>query len=222
MGAGPGGSEWRERLRAGAQTIGVTDLTTEQVDRLAHYAGLLMAWARVFNLTGLRDADGVLSHHVLDCLAIVPAIDRWAAGRPLRILDVGSGAGLPGVVLAVVRPGWRICTVDAVAKKVAFVRQAAGELGLGNAIAVHGRVEDVPPGDGGFDLVVSRAFADLADFVSKTARHLAVGGVWLAMKGQRPQPEIDALPADCEVFHVEQLAVPGLDAARCLVWIRPH
>jgi len=209
------------RLISGAQALGLA-LGSAQVDSLLRYARLLGEWGKVFNLSAVRDPAAVISHHLLDSLAVVPALERWHDGRQLRVLDVGSGAGLPGVPLAITRPQWSITTIDAVAKKAAFVRQAAGELGLVNVRVLHGRVGE-PPGPGtGFDVVISRAFSSLEMLVKSTRAQRANGGVWLAMKGQVPVTEIDALPNDVHVFHVEQLAVPGLDSARCLVWIRPH
>jgi 16S rRNA (guanine527-N7)-methyltransferase len=140
-------------------------------------------------------------------------------GTGARILDVGSGAGLPGVVLSLMRPNWVVHCVDAVAKKASFVRQVAVELRLKNLHAEHARVEALRlPA---FDVVVSRAFASLADFTAWSRGQLAPGGVWLAMKGRLPEEEIAALPSWVSVFHVEQLQVPGLDAQRCLVWMRP-
>ena len=135
------------------------------------------------------------------------------------MLDVGSGGGLPGVVLAIMLPALDVTCVDSVGKKAAFIRQAAGTLALPNLHAVHSRVEalKLPP----FDIIVARAFASLADFVSLTRGHLGAGGVWLAMKGKPPGAEIAALARDVEVFHVEPLHVPGLGAERCLVWMRP-
>jgi 16S rRNA (guanine527-N7)-methyltransferase len=142
---------------------------------------------------------------------------------PLRVLDVGSGGGLPGAVWAIARPAWSITCLDAVAKKAAFVRQVAAELSLPSLSAVHARVEawrptrPLPPD---FHLVTSRAFASLADFCAGTRHLLAPGGVWVAMKGRRPDDEIRALPSDVDVFHVEPLVLPGLDLQRCLVWMR--
>jgi 16S rRNA (guanine527-N7)-methyltransferase len=210
----------RARLVGAASELGLA-LTPPAVDRLIAYLDLLRRWNRVYNLTALRGPDEILSHHLLDCLAALPALERHAAGRPLRILDVGSGAGLPGVVLAVTHPDWRIACVDAVAKKAGFVRQVASELALPNLNSVHSRVEAMPDGMQ-FDVVVSRAFASLADFVRLAQGRLAPGGVWLAMKGKPPDDEITELPAGIDVFHVEQLQVPGLDAQRCLVWLHPH
>ncbi|WP_374564911.1 16S rRNA (guanine(527)-N(7))-methyltransferase RsmG [Ideonella sp.] len=135
------------------------------------------------------------------------------------MLDVGSGAGLPGVVLAICEPGWQVTCVDAVAKKVSFIRQVAAELGLPNLQASHQRVEAMA-GER-FGLITSRAFATLADFVNLTRERLASGGRWAAMKAHLAADEREGVPADVELFHVEPLTVPGLDAARCLVWLRP-
>ncbi len=194
-------------------------LTTGQVDQLLRYRSLLTRWNRIHNLTAITDDGAVLTHHLLDCLAAVPSLDRHAGGRPLVILDVGSGAGLPSVVLAIARPGWRIIAVDAVAKKARFIQQVAIELGLPNLESLHTRAEVAPTVNA--DVAVSRALGSLADFTRWTRHHLAASGIWLAMKGKPPTDEIDALPADVLVFHVEPLKVPGLDAERCLVWMRP-
>jgi 16S rRNA (guanine527-N7)-methyltransferase len=212
-----------DRLREGALALGLV-LGPNQIDVLERYLQLLGDWGKVFNLSAVRDPLSAVSLHLLDSLAVAPAIDRWSHGRPLRLLDVGSGAGLPGLPLAIARPQWSVTTIDAVGKKVAFVRQAAGELGLANVRALQGRVGQTAASGlaPDFDVIVSRAFSDLATFVDGTRALLAPGGVWLAMKGQVPDAEIAALPRNVEVFHVEQLAVLGLDAARCLVWIRPH
>jgi 16S rRNA (guanine527-N7)-methyltransferase len=187
-----------------------------QIAALARYLELLQRWNATYNLTAVRDPEAMLTQHLADCLAVIPPLRRRAGQG--RLLDVGSGGGLPGVVIATLLPGWDVSCIDAVAKKTAFVRQAAGALALPNLHAVHTRVEDLkaPP----FDVVTSRAFASLADFVALTRRHLAPGGAWMAMKGRVPDDEIAALPAEIEVFHVEPLQVPGLDAQRCLIWMQ--
>ena len=191
------------------------------VDPLLAYLDLLQKWNQAYNLSAVRDPQRMVHQHLLDSLAALPSLDRRLQGRDdARILDVGSGAGLPGVVWALMRPGWSICCVDAVAKKISFIRQVAAELSLRNLQAEHSRVEQLQRP--GFDLVASRAFASLADFSALTRRHLQPDGCWVAMKGKVPEEEIAALPADVEVFHVEQLRVPGLDAQRCLVWMRPR
>ena len=160
----------------------------------------------------------MLSHHLVDSLSALPPLLRQ--GAPTRLMDVGAGGGLPGVVIAICCPGTDVTCVDAVAKKATFIQQVAAELKLPNLHGVHSRVEQLSTEP--FGLITSRAFASLVDFTSLTRQHLAPGAVWMAMKGQHPADEIAALPADVEVFHVEQLAVPGLDAQRCMIWMRPR
>jgi len=188
--------------------------------RLEAYLGLLAKWNAAYNLTAVRDPAQMRTQHLADCLAVLEPLRRQLGGRPARILDVGSGGGLPGVVLALAEPIWDVSCVDAVGKKAAFVRQVAAELALPNLHAAHARVEalEAPP----FNVITSRAFSSLPDFARLTRPLLAAGGVWMAMKGKRPDDEIAALPADIEVFHVEPLTVPGLDAERCLIWMRPQ
>lgn len=187
-----------------------------QAHSLDLFMALLARWNRVYNLTAVREPGAMRTQHLADCLAVIPPLARH--GTAGRLLDVGSGGGLPGVVIATMLPGYDVTCVDTVGKKAAFVRQVAGDLALKNLHAVHARVEELrtPP----FDVVTSRAFASLADLVTLSRPLLADGGVWLAMKGQRPDAEIGALPAEVEVFHVEPLQVPQLDAQRCLVWMR--
>jgi len=206
-------------LRAGMAALGL-QFDDAAIDRLLAYLDLLHKWNRHYNLSAVRDRQQMLRLHLLDCLAVVPSLDRRLPAGGVRILDVGSGGGLPGVVLALLRPGWSVSCADAVAKKAAFIRQVASELRIENLSAEHARVESLtlPP----FDLVVCRAFSSLTDFCVLTRRHLAPGGLWLAMKGRVPHEEMASLPADVDVFHVEQLQVPGLDAQRCLVWMRPR
>ena len=195
------------------------DVTTAQTDKLLAYLDLLQRWNATYNLTAVRDPAQMLVQHIADCLAVAPPFRReMGAGSARRVLDVGSGGGLPGVVLAALEPSWQVICVDAVGKKAAFVRQVAAELALPNLGAEHARVEAlnaVP-----FDLITSRAFASLADFVRLTRGHLKPAGRWAAMKGKRPDDELAAVPADVEVFHVEPLRVPRLAAERCLVWMR--
>ena len=204
-------------LAKGAQVLGL-GLSAQQAKQLLAYLALLQRWNATYNLTAVRDPQAMLVQHLLDCLAVLPPLLRHLPSGG-RVLDVGSGGGLPGVVLAVMAPQLDVTCVDAVGKKAAFVRQAAGSLRLPNLRAVHARVEQLTAEP--FALITSRAFASLADFVALTRAHLAEGGSWMAMKGQIPDDEIAALPAGVTVFHVEQLQVPGLDAQRCLVWIQP-
>jgi 16S rRNA (guanine527-N7)-methyltransferase len=209
----------RTVLRSGLESLSLP-FADDLIDRLLAYLDLLHKWNQAYNLSAVRDPQQMVSQHLLDCLAVLPSLDRYLLGREARILDVGSGAGLPGVVWALMRPAWSVCCVDAVAKKAGFMRQAAAELALRNLHAEHARVEQLrwTP----VDVVVSRAFASLADFCALTRRHLQPGGCWLAMKGKLPADEMATLPADVKVFHVEPLRVPGLDAQRCLVWMRPE
>lgn len=183
------------------------------------YLDLLTRWNRHFNLTATRDPEQMLVQHLFDCLAATAAIESRLPGRALRVLDVGSGAGLPGVVMAIVRPTWQVLCVDAVAKKAGFVQQVGAELAIDNLAAEHARVEALrrPLSD----VVVSRALASLGAFVRLTRDRLEPGGCWVAMKGRIPEDEIAALPPEIEVFHVEPLRVPEMEARRCLVWMRP-
>jgi 16S rRNA (guanine527-N7)-methyltransferase len=206
-------------LRADAAALGWS-LAPAAAGRLVAFRDLLVKWNGTYNLTALRDPAQVRTQHLADCLAVVAPLRRHAGGRPLRLLDVGSGGGLPGVVLAAVEPGWDVTCVDTVGKKAAFVRQVAAELGLPNLHAEHARVEALQAAP--FDVITARAFASLPDFVRLTRPLLASGGVWMAMKGKPPSDEIAALHADVDAFHVEPLVVPGLDAERCLVWMRPR
>lgn len=206
-----------DALRQDGLAIGLA-LSERVLDQLVRYLALLSKWNAAYNLTAVRDAGRMRLQHIADCLAVIEPLRRHAAGRPLRILDVGSGGGLPGVVLAVVESRWDVSCVDSVGKKAAFIRQVAGELALPNLHALHARVEVLPGPP--FDVITSRAFASLPDFVRLTRSLLAPGGAWMAMKGHRPVDEIAALPADIDVFHVEPLAVPGLAAERCLIWMQ--
>jgi 16S rRNA (guanine527-N7)-methyltransferase len=204
-----------EMLRAGLVQLKL-DLSDEQVGKLRSYVDLIGKWNKIYNLTAVRDPAEMLSHHVLDSLAIVQPLRRQLQGRAASVLDVGSGAGLPGVVLALCCPELRVDCVDTVAKKAAFIQQAAVTLGLPNLRGLHARVETLT---GPYDVVTSRAFASLADFVNWSAAALAPTGCWLAMKGKHPEAELAGLPPFAHVFHVGQLDVPFLDAERCIVWI---
>jgi 16S rRNA (guanine527-N7)-methyltransferase len=216
--SGTGADPRLPRLEAAALQLQV-ELPKGVAHRLLAFVDLLRRWNSTYNLTALRDPDEMLVQHLFDCIAVVPPLVRELPKGPSRLLDVGSGGGLPGVVLAMLVPGLDVTCVDTVGKKAAFIRQAGVELGLRNLHAEHSRVEELratPP----FDVVSSRAFASLAEFTRLTRRHVAESGTWMAMKGKRPDDEIAALPADVEMFHVEPLTVPELAAERCLVWLR--
>jgi 16S rRNA (guanine527-N7)-methyltransferase len=214
-------------LRAGLADLGLV-LPDGAVQRLLGYLEALVRWNRVYNLTAVRSPAEMLTHHVLDSLAVVAPLRRQLGLPPTppesvapsaaRVLDVGSGGGLPGVVLAITCPDLAVTCVDAVAKKAAFLTQVGASLKLANLSGVHARVEAVA---GAYDVVCSRAFAALADFVACSRHTLGPRGVWMAMKGRVPHDEIAVLPATVQVFHVEHLSVPGLAAERCLVWMRP-
>ena len=214
------GADSREALGAllnqGVEELGLA-LSDAQLDKLLDYVALLAKWNAVYNLTAIRDPRQMLIQHILDSLSIVPHL---ASLGPSSVLDVGSGGGLPGIVLAIVLSDWTVTLNDVVHKKTAFQAQAKAELGLTNLSVVTGRVETLKPGvevPGKFDVIVSRAFAELADFVT-LARHLVAekGAIW-AMKGVRPDGEIERLPAGSHAKQIIRLKVPSLEAERHLV-----
>ncbi|WP_396436790.1 16S rRNA (guanine(527)-N(7))-methyltransferase RsmG [Limnohabitans sp.] len=204
-------------LRSGVQALGLA-LSDAQIQHLLAYAALIQKWNKVYNLTALRDPADMLTHHLLDSLTAIAPLSRHIQGQPIHVLDVGSGGGLPGVVLGICMPELNVTCVDTVAKKAAFVQQVAVSLKLPNLRGLHARVESLTDP---YQVICSRAFASLPDFVTWSRSALAEDGVWMAMKGKHPQGEIDALPDDVKVFHVEPLTVPGLDVERCMVWMRP-
>lgn len=214
----------RQQLQAGAEAFSL-GLADAQITQLMDFMALLQKWNKVYNLTAVRDPQEMMTHHLLDSLAAVAPLRRHVAGlqqggaAAVKLLDVGSGGGLPGVVFAICCPEVDVSCVDTVGKKAAFIQQAAVALQLRNLHGVHARVETLTTP---FDIISCRAFASLPDFVTWSRSALASPhGVWLAMKGKHPSDEIAALPADVAVFHVEQLTVPGLDAERCIVWMKP-
>ena len=213
-------------------------LSDAQITLLLDYLDLIQKWSKVYNLTALRLPEEMLTHHLLDSLVVIAplraqlsrlgshaapgpavALSAGQAGSPsaVRLLDVGSGAGLPGVVIAICCPDLWVDCVDTVAKKAAFIQQVALTLKLPNLRGLHTRVESLTEK---YDVVSSRAFSSLADFTRWSSEALAEQGVWLAMKGKHPANEISALSAEVQVFHVEQVTVPGLVAERCIVWMR--
>jgi 16S rRNA (guanine527-N7)-methyltransferase len=210
------------KLQAGLAALDLA-LSDAQVASLLTYLALIQKWTKVYNLTAVRDPDEMLTHHLLDSLAVIAPLRRQllslSSGGSVgtRLLDVGSGAGLPGVVIAVCCPDIRVDCVDTVGKKAAFIQQVAVTLKLPNLRGVHARVEQLTDK---YQVISSRAFASLLDFTNWSRQTLAEQGVWMAMKGKHPAEELAALPADVAVFHVEQLVVPGLGAERCIVWMR--
>ena len=231
-------------LKRDAEDMGLL-LNDRQASQLQGYLGLIQKWNKVYNLTAIRDTKEMVTHHLLDSLAVISPLRNRLAGlayeddvahdagdNPVaaggglsktppflyRLLDVGSGAGLPGVVIAICCPDIHVTCIDAVAKKMAFVQQVATELKLTNLSARHVRVETLTEP---FDVITSRAFATLTDFVEGSRGALKpVTGIWMAMKAKDTVVERAALAADIDVFHVEPLRVPGLDAERHLVWMR--
>jgi 16S rRNA (guanine527-N7)-methyltransferase len=198
------------------------DLAKSQRQKLIDYVALLGKWNAVYNLTAIRDPRQMVIQHILDSLAIIRAISRRG---PSTALDVGSGGGLPGIVMAIALPDWQVTLNDIVHKKSAFQSQAKLQLNLPNLSVVTGRVENLQPGvevPGKFDVIVSRAFAELSDFVT-LARHLVAdnGRIW-AMKGVRPDAEIERLPSDARVVSIDRLQVPMLEAERHLIEISVH
>ena len=211
-----------QELSLGIESLSL-NVAEPQQRQLLSYMTLIQKWNKVYNLTALRQVQEILTHHLLDSLsAVSPLLGHIAktkgdANAGIELLDVGSGGGLPGVVIAICCPNIRVTCVDTVSKKAAFVQQVAASLRLSNLRGVHARVESLT---GPYDVVCSRAFASLPDFVSWSAAALSDGGVWMAMKGKLPEAEMAALPSFAQVFHVEQLQVPGLEADRCMVWMK--
>lgn len=190
------------------------DVSEAQHEQLLDYLALLFKWNKVYNLTSVRDPMQMMTHHLLDSLAAVPAF----AGAK-NVLDVGAGGGLPGMVLAIARPDMLVAMIDTVHKKTAFLTQVKAELGLTNVTVYTMRVEQLAVSDK-FDVITSRAFADLSDFVNWSGHLLAEGGQFIALKGMAPPEEQERLPKEWKVAKLEPLTVPGLDAERHLVFIQ--
>ena len=210
-------------LQKGLDGLGLA-LSADQQTQLLAYMDLIAKWTKVYNLTAVRDANEMLTHHLLDSLAVVAPLRRELAKlvlpegqTQLSLLDVGAGAGLPGIVIAITCPEILVTCVDTVAKKAAFIQQVAATLKMPNLKGLHARVESLTRP---YDVVCSRAFASLVDFTAWSKSALASHGVWMAMKGKHPDQELVVLPESVKVFHVEQLQVPGLDAERCIIWMR--
>jgi 16S rRNA (guanine527-N7)-methyltransferase len=189
------------------------NVSPAQQEQLMDYLGLMFKWNAVYNLTSLRDPQQMVTHHLLDSLAAVPAFQDAK-----NVLDVGSGGGLPGIVLAIVRPDMKVSMIDTVHKKTAFLTQVKAELGLANVTVYTMRVEQLQVSDK-FDVITSRAFADLSDFVNWSGHLLAEGGRYIALKGTAPMDEQQRLPAAWKITAVQPLQVPRLGAERHLVFI---
>lgn len=202
----------RQKLQSGLKEMGL-DLSGEQQDKLLAYVEMLKKWNKTYNLTALRDESQIISHHLLDSLTLPPYLEGAQT-----MLDVGSGGGQPGIPAAVCRPDLQITLLDANTKKTSFLQQAAIELELKNVRIVSGRVEAVQGLRA--DVITSRAFAELADFVNWTAHLLQDGGCWAAMKGVYPAAEIDRLPDSVCVERVDKIRVPQLNAERHMVILR--
>jgi len=206
------GQRQEQQLTDGLAALGLA-LDAGAQQKLLAYLSLLLKWNKVYSLTAITDPERMVSQHLLDSLAALAPI---AARAPKRVLDVGSGGGQPGIPFAIARPDWQLTLLDSNHKKTTFLRQAFVELGLSNIDVICGRVEQVEGAP--YDIITSRAFADLADFTRLTRHLLAPGGRWAALKGVHPHEEIAALPADIAT-ETQALQVPGLDADRCLVWM---
>jgi len=199
-------------LESGIATLGLA-LSAAQRAQLTAYLALLAKWNKTYNLTAIREPQRMITHHLLDALAVIPHLPQDAS---VRILDVGSGGGVPGIPLAIARPDARVVLVDSNQKKATFLIQAVIELGLRNVEAHAVRVEYYAS-DAAFDVVISRAFSDLAAFAVVAAPHVAPYGKIFAMKGLRPDAELALLPEGIDVLSISALEVPGLDAARHLI-----
>jgi 16S rRNA (guanine527-N7)-methyltransferase len=199
-------------LAEGIRDLGL-ELAEAQQKQLMDYLALMAKWNAVYNLTSLRDPMQMVTHHLLDSLAAVPA---FAGAR--NVLDVGAGGGLPGIVLAIARPDMKVSMIDTVHKKTAFLTQVKAELGLSNVTVYTMKVQDLQVSDK-FDVITSRAFADLSDFVNWSGHLLTGGGRFIALKGTAPKDEQERVPAEWKVTELRPLQVPRLGAERHLVFI---
>lgn len=199
------------QIAAGCRSLQLA-VSTAALAQLTDYVGLLAKWSKVYNLTAVRQPQRMVTRHLLDSLAVVPFLIEGS------LLDVGTGAGLPGVPIAIARPDLAVTLLDANAKKLRFVRQAVAELRLGNVEVVQARMQEYQPARA-FDMVISRAVANLDELYRQSWHLLAAGGRMLFMKGSLPEAEMAAFPPGPETLHVERLRIPGLDAERHLLWL---
>lgn len=205
-------------LERGLAALGESGSVPGRIEeKLRQYLALLAKWNQVYNLTAITDSGQMITHHLLDSLSIAARLDALLSPNP-RVLDVGSGAGLPGIPLAIARPAWQLTLVESNSKKTAFIAQAAAEIRLPNVTVVTARAESlVSPA---FDIILCRAFSSLRDLVSKTRSLLKPGGCWAAMKGNVPHDELRELPPDVACQEIRRLQVPGLDAERHLLLLK--
>lgn len=216
--------EFSSRLQQAAETLQLKLSDSQQAALLA-YLSQLQRWNKTYNLTAIREPSQMLVQHVFDSMSIVTLLrnalqEHIAEGKPVSVLDVGSGAGLPGAVIAILQPDWQVSCVDAVEKKTAFIRQAAAVLGLNNLQSLHSRIEKLQKVNA--TIVTSRAFSSLADFAKLAGEHVAEDGWLVAMKGRTPNEEITELEeiTGWRVSRIEPVNVPELDAQRCLIWLK--
>lgn len=217
---GASDADLAQRLTQACESLGL-QIAPAQTDQLLTYLTQMQRWNRTYNLTAIRDPEQMLVQHLFDSLSVVEPLARLkATTAATKVYDIGSGGGLPGVVLAITLPAWQVSCVDAVEKKMAFVRQMSGVLSLPNLRAVHARVEDLAPAQ--CDIVISRAFASLNDFATLAGRHVRNDGTLVAMKGKVPDDEIHALheQGEWQVEDIQALQVPQLQAQRCLIRMR--
>lgn len=209
-------------MESAVSELGIT-VTSDAISSLATFAIMMHKWNKTYNLTAIKTVKAILTQHILDSLSIIASLDKYFANRRIEqpiIVDVGSGGGLPGVVLAIARPNYKVICVDAVEKKISFIRAIASHLKHKNLSAMHSRIETLDAMEA--DVVISRAFASMSNFFEMTKHHIRTGGALVAMKSKRVDEELNEMQSSSlEAFKttVETLTVPGLDASRCLVWL---
>lgn len=212
-------SDFGDRLSAALGQMGLSLDKEQQLDIL-NYLELIQKWNKTYNITAIKDPQQILIQHIFDSMSVVlPLQQRINPNQEAVVLDVGSGGGLPGVVLAICCPEWQVTCIDAVDKKTSFITMVAGRLGLKNLRARHTRIEDYPANSA--DLVISRAFASLSDFANWSSHTLKQGGLLAAMKGHYFDDEVEELEATSswQLDSWLPLDVPELDAERCLIWL---